>query len=257
MYRNKTVDKITIFIYTSNNIWGCINQSFGENGMRNTKKLTFLILLIALAIFLSGCSTFQYLDGSQDKDVLEFCTGEQLNALGETPDMERRRIEIEKRAKMQVNSAQSKRRTVEKEKVGLEGEIDTLKKDISSLEEKLASLNEENKGLKSEQNQARLQSIAAKVNLVGVKIKVLSGSGSLNPALDMVKQLEANGYKVERTDIAPSTDFSSDKVFFTKGNDSTAREIAEKIGSTAVAAPMTWDSEFDIIVVTRNKDFVK
>ena len=234
-----------------------MNRSSGENRMRNIKNLSILILLTALVILLGGCSAFKYLDGSQDKDVLEFCTGEKVNALGETSEMERRRIEIEQRAKQQVNSELSKRKQVEKENSGLLGEIDTLKKDLSGLEEDLASIKEENRAMKTKQVQARLQNIAAKVDLDVVKIKVLSGSGSLTPALDMVKQLEANGYKVERTDIAPTTDFSSDKVFFKKGNDSTAKKIAEKIGSTAVAAPMTWDSEFDIIVVTRNKDFVK
>lgn len=234
-----------------------MNQQFGENGMRNIKTLTILISLMALVLLLGGCSAFQYLDGSQDKDVLEFCTGEKLNAMGETPEMERRRMEIEQRAKQQVSTEVSKRRQAEKERSGLVGEIDTLKKDLDELEEEIASLKQENRGLKSEKIQARLQSIAAKVDLDHVKIKVLSGSGSLAPALDMVKQLEAIGYKVERTDIAPSTDFSSDKVFFTKGNVGAAKKIAKKIGPTAIAAPMTWKSEFDIIVVTRNKDFVK
>ena len=234
-----------------------MNQLFGENGMRNIKTLSILISLMALALLLGGCSVLKFLDGSQDKEVLEFCTGEKVNALGETPAMERRRIEIEQRAKQQVNSEVSKRRQAEKERSGLLGEIDTLKKDLSSLEEEISSVKKENRGLKSEKIQARLQNIAAKIDLDDVKIKVLSGSGSLTPALDMVKQLEANGYKVERTDLAPSTNFSRDKVFFKKGNDSTAKNIAEKIGPTAIAAPLTWKSEFDIIVVTRNKDFVK
>lgn len=225
--------------------------------MRNIKKLIILISLMALVILLGGCSAFKFLDGSQDMDVLEFCTGEKVNAMGETAEMERRRIEIEQRAKQQVNSELSKRRKAEKEKSGLLGEIKTLEKDLSELEDEIASVKDENRAMKSKQIKTRLQSIAAKVDLDVVKIKVLSGSGSLTPALDMVKKLEASGYKVERTDLAPSTDFSSDKVFFKKGNDSTAKKIAEKIGSNAVAAPMTWDSEFDIIVVTRNKDFVK
>ncbi len=234
-----------------------MNQLFGENGMRNIKTLSILISLMALVLLLGGCSTLKYLDGSQDKEVLEFCTGEKLNALGETPDMERRRIEIEQRAKQQVNSEASKRREVEKERSGLLGEVNTLKKDLNALEEEIASVKKENRGLKSDRIKARLQNIAVKIDLDDVRIKVLSGSGSLASALDMVKQLEANGYKVERTDLAPSTDFSRDKVFFKKGNDSTAKKIAEKIGPTAKAAPMTWKSEFDIIVVTRNKDFVK
>ncbi len=234
-----------------------MNQLFGENGMRNIKTLSILISLMALVLLLGGCSAFKFLDGSQDKDVLEFCTGEKVNAMGETPEMERRRIEIEQRAKQQVKSEASKRRQAEKERSGLLGEIDTLKKDLSELEEELTSIKKENMAMKSERIQTRLQSIAAKVVLDDVKIKVLSGSGSLTSALDMVKQLEANGYKVERTDLAPSTDFSNDKVFFTKGNDATAKKIAEKIGPTAKAAPMTWKSEFDIIIVTRNKDFVK
>ncbi|MCK4911110.1 MAG: LytR C-terminal domain-containing protein [Thermodesulfovibrionales bacterium] len=195
---------------------------------------------------------FKFLDGSQDREVLSFCTGEKVNAMGETSGMERRRIEIEQRAKEQVNSEVSKRLKAEKEKSGLDGEI-------SDLENQVASLERENRELKAEKVKSRLENIAAKVSLDldKVKIKVLSGSGSLASALEMTKHLESNGYKVERTDMAPSTDFSRDKVFFRKGNNSTAKEIAKNIGSTAVAAPMTWKSKFDIIVVTRNKDFAK
>lgn len=216
--------------------------------------------MLSALLVLSGCATFKFLDGSNEKEIQSFCSGEKVNPLGETTEMTRRRVEIEQRAMEKVQSEASKRQVAEKkynkDTVRLNNEIDSLQIDINSLEGQISDLERENRKLMAKSIIARVQNISAKVNIPlpkKVKIKVLSGSGTLIPAFAMVKKLEGMGYKVDRSDIAPSTAFPNEKVFYSEGHEAEGKLLAGKISPDAVAAPMSWDSIFDIIVVTSNK----
>ncbi len=211
--------------------------------------MSAVIILTSLMFLLSGCSMFRYLDGSQDSEVLSFHTGEKVNAQGETESMERKRIEIEKRAQQQIKEEGEKR---EQE---FSQERSQMKDEIGTLKQQIASLSMETKGLKETQKQEALQNVALSISIQESKIKVLSGSGSILSALDMVKKLEAMGYKVGVTDMAPTTEFPKDKVFYSKGKEELAMRLAGQISNNAVTAPLTWNSIFDIIVVTKNENF--
>ncbi len=217
--------------------------------MRFLKTMSVVIILTSLMFLLSGCSMFKHLDGSKDSEVLSFHTGEKVNAQGETESMERRRIETEQRAQQQIKEEGEKR---EQE---FSQERSQMQDEIGNLKQQIASLSMENKGLKETQKQGALQNVALSVSIQKSKIKVLSGSGSILSALDMVKKLEAMGYKVATTDMAPTTEFPKDKVFYSKGNAALAKHLAGQISGNAVAAPLTWNSIYDIIVVTRNENF--
>lgn len=83
-----------------------------------------------------------------------------------------------------------------------------------------------------------------------IRIKVLSGDGSPTSAKRMAVRLERYGYKVERTDIATKRNLNKTKIFYSEGNRMHAAEIFRKIGGNADLKSLTWQSAFDIIIVT-------
>jgi len=89
----------------------------------------------------------------------------------------------------------------------------------------------------------------AKVAPSTVKLKVLSGTGNLLSGQQMAKTLTDKGYKAESVDLAPRP-FEQNTVYYAKGREAAAEEIRKIIGGDAVAKPLSWDSEFEIIVVT-------
>jgi hypothetical protein len=211
-------------------------------------KFRFLALVISSS-FILGCSTFRYLDGSTENEVTSFCTGKQVNAMGETPEMERRRKEIEQKADEIAQKEASLEKAKEEEKAELMNQIGFLKEDVSELEQQIAALEAENTKLK--QSKGPLTAISART--APLRIKVLSGNGSLLSAKQTAARLRKMGYAIDRTDLAPSTAFPREKVFFAKGYESEAKELARKLSSDSVSAPISWKSIFDIIVVTRNE----
>jgi uncharacterized small protein (DUF1192 family) len=228
--------------------------------MLKIKTVRLIILMVILTFALGGCSTFKYLDGSTEREVAQFCTGQKVNALGETESMQRRRVEIEQQAQQQISSALEKRRLAEKDKNTISNELDTLKGDVGELEDQIAVLEAENRKFKADKIKSRLENISMNVDMPAhsgsskANIKVLSGSGTLAPAIAMVKKLEKMGYKIDKMDLAPSTAFPKNKVFFSKGFSGEAKALANTMGSEVVTTPLTWKSKFDIIVVTRNQD---
>lgn len=84
-----------------------------------------------------------------------------------------------------------------------------------------------------------------------LKIKVLSGTGDLNSAKEMAKELEKTGYKIKFVDYAPRSNFINNTIYFAEDFKSQAEKLASSIGSeNAVIKPLSWPSEFDLIVVT-------
>lgn len=82
-----------------------------------------------------------------------------------------------------------------------------------------------------------------------LSIKALSGDGGMLSVRKVEEQLKGLGYKVERVDVAPFK-FKTLTVFYNKGYKIEAEEMAAKI--KARVRPMTWESVFDIIVVSGN-----
>jgi hypothetical protein len=85
---------------------------------------------------------------------------------------------------------------------------------------------------------------------VPLRIKVLSGDGSPTSAKRMAIKLGRYGYNVERTDIANKRNYKKTAIFYSEGNRKHAAEIFRKIGGNADLKPLTWQSVFDIIIVT-------
>jgi hypothetical protein len=83
-----------------------------------------------------------------------------------------------------------------------------------------------------------------------LKIKVLGGGGSLNSANRMAGRLREMGYGIERIQMAPTSNFSKDTVFYKKGFENEAEDLVARIGGNAISKALTWESIFDLILVT-------
>jgi outer membrane murein-binding lipoprotein Lpp len=83
-----------------------------------------------------------------------------------------------------------------------------------------------------------------------VKIKVLSGTGNIASARNMANALDRMGYKSDSVALAPRSNFEENTVYYAKGFQTTAEEIKKKLGSRTIIKPLSWNSEFDIIVVS-------
>ncbi len=86
-----------------------------------------------------------------------------------------------------------------------------------------------------------------------IDIKVLSGDGDINSAEAMENELENLGYKIYYTDMAPSSNFSQNTVFYAPNFQNKARRLANSLSGKPVLKPISWPSVFDIIVVTGKK----
>ena len=83
-----------------------------------------------------------------------------------------------------------------------------------------------------------------------LKIKVLSGDGNIASAKGLSKKLGKMGYQVKLIDKAPRSDFDTTIVYYGKDHRAAAETMAKRLGSGTATRPLTWSSDFDIIVVT-------
>jgi hypothetical protein len=88
------------------------------------------------------------------------------------------------------------------------------------------------------------------IGAASLKLKVLSGTGKISSAKKMSKTLGSMGYKSEKVDLAPRSNFKQNTVYYAKGFEATANDIKKRLGGTAITKPLSWNSQFDIIVVS-------
>ncbi len=69
----------------------------------------------------------------------------------------------------------------------------------------------------------------------------------------MAKRLVKMGYRVKLIDRGDRSDFAVNTVYHTADHSATAEEIVKKLGGSAITKPLTWQSIFDLIVVTGRK----
>ena len=87
-------------------------------------------------------------------------------------------------------------------------------------------------------------------DLENLKVKVLSGDGKISSAKQMVKTLVKLGYRVRITGMAPRSNFAATTVYFAPDYQKEANAMAIQLGGNTISKPLSWPSEFNIIVVT-------
>jgi len=196
------------------------------------------ILLIVLFVFLlSGCASFRCLDGGCQKDMQDLTTA--------CVDLRNEVIHLTKEGKVkqsQIEALERDRNTLKTETVSLSEENKNLKLAASTMEKSAAV--EKQASMKAEEK-PKIAGDASKE----LRIKVLTGTGKISSAKTLSKKLTNMGYKVERIDRAPYSNFPSGTIFFSSQSEKKAREMAERLGKNVAVKPVTWRTVFDVIVV--------
>ena len=86
-------------------------------------------------------------------------------------------------------------------------------------------------------------------DLKTLKVKVLSGDGKMSSAKQMVKTLVKLGYRIKFTGMAPRANFAANTIYFAPDYKNEANNMAIQLGGNTISKPLTWPSEFNIIVV--------
>jgi regulator of replication initiation timing len=83
------------------------------------------------------------------------------------------------------------------------------------------------------------------------RIKVLWGNGKPASAKKLAARLTSLGYKVEKTGTATRQNYRNNMVYYSKDAKYTAQKLARQL--KAEVKPLTWKSEFNILVVAGGK----
>jgi hypothetical protein len=191
---------------------------YGVTSIRKEERMTVRVLSVLITVLLlvaaSGCA---HLQSDIDKNA---------NKIGE---LNRENLELQ--TKVEELEAQIA--------AGAGGNVAALNREMQALKSRLAEL------------EAKPVEVAEVVETDrgSLRIKVLSGDGDISTAKQAAKRLQGMGYSIERTDLAPTTNFSADKVFYAADLSAEAQTLAMEIGAGTIVRPLTWPSVFDIIVV--------
>jgi predicted nuclease with TOPRIM domain len=193
-------------------------------------KAFFSILLTLLLV--SGCSS---LHSSCQKDIQELTTAN---------------VDLRKEL-ADLTAKENEKRT----------QVETLERERNSLKVDIAALAEENKNLKSSMAvkepapaEKTGQPNAEQIGTLNksnkeFRIKVLTGTGKMQSARLLSKKITKMGYRVKKIDRAGRSNFTNDTVYYAQDAEKAAREMAERLGGKTIIKPLTWPTDFDIIVV--------
>jgi septal ring factor EnvC (AmiA/AmiB activator) len=182
-------------------------------------------IVLALALFMSGCTTMQKQIDS-NTETTELLSSRQDESSETLEALETRIFAIENSiASVEAHSTGSVQQ--------MQDSLDATKKDIASIKRRL--------------------SIGSAARKALMKVKVLAGDDDLKKAKTAAKKLERNGFSVRIVDFTPEPRFKHPVVYYAKGFRYEAKEIARLMGKRAEVRKLTWNSVYDIILVTAGK----
>ena len=221
----------------------------------------FLFLMSSLAV----CSFLRYIDGS---------TQEEIEQMGnpvlwkKTADLERQnqlRQETDAALSTRIDHLQGSLSKVDGSLKQMEvnvgqltaglpmeetsGAASSAKKGIlAAMRDDAAQVNERVKRL--EENGAALREDFETIKAAVLPLKVLSGTGKRASARKMALRLSKLGYRVDRIALATRKTFKQNVVFYKGSYREAAAKLAADIGGRTVTRPMTWRSQYGMIVVS-------
>ncbi len=89
-----------------------------------------------------------------------------------------------------------------------------------------------------------------KIDKEKLKIKVLIGNRKRTSAERLAVQLKIMGYTVDRIDTAPRSNFNKLTIYSKEEFRAFAREIGQGLGKNFINKKLSWESRFDLILVT-------
>ncbi len=231
---------------------------------------TRCLAIMAMVLFCSGCAALKYFDGSSEEERKLFSSSKQ--ELRQEADAAKSQYEKEKQLSAEREN------TIRK----LNAEVSELKGDLAQKKTQLEELQE---SVAKENARARLQdetlrdaakkqegpvvavpskSTSGEIrkearegtktegrerSASAIRLKVLSGNGKMAVAVRAAKKLAALGYKVAKIDLAPRSNFHGLTLYYTAGYEKEAQQLRKKFGADMEIKPMTWASEFPLILV--------
>jgi len=241
------------------------------------RKITYITLLFILLT--TGCSLFRFVDNSSPEELQKFETSKddlwnQKKALEQEKATYLKQIADQQAQIILMNRGMSEQQTRIDQTASQMAEskrlIEELNDQIRQIErEREKSLKEAvkeaeplppgketpTKMIKGLKKEARKKPAAAPAagETGAVRIKVLAGDGNIASARAMAKRITKMGYQVKRIDRAERTDFALNTIYHTPDHATTADEIMKKLGGSTIVMPLTWQSVFDLIIVTGRK----
>ncbi|MBW2193009.1 MAG: LytR C-terminal domain-containing protein [Deltaproteobacteria bacterium] len=201
-------------------------------------RASAFIFVLSVCFVLLGCSTIQHLDGTSDEEMKIF----KMNKKEIYSDLKKSEVENE-RLQKQIDIVTEQNRSLNtevdrsrKDNQRLTRENETLRMQLAEIQENVATPAFAEP--KNERNIGRL------------KIKVLSGNGDLTSAKSVAEKLRGMGYRIQMIDRAPRSDFDNTTIYFAPNREDEAGHLMFNMGGNPVLKPLSWPTEFDLIVVT-------
>jgi hypothetical protein len=210
-------------------------------------RTCFLVLVLYLGFVFQGCAALEYFDGSSREEIVQFrMTREEMWNEMKTLQFKNanlgRQLEILREQNQRItDQTESKIAEITDKNAALANEI-------RRLEEENKTAIDENRVLA--EKVSTLQHEYETLSTRKLRVKVLTGDGNLNSAIDMARKLESMGYTIGLIDHAPRSNFSQNTVFFASKSQHQANCLVTGLGDNTISKPLSWSSVFDLIVVT-------
>ena len=203
--------------------------------------------ILFLGCLLFSCATWGKINGTtpEEKEKLKM-SKDQLWDANKRYEVENRRLQGQiEQLKNDATGNENEIRKLRKEAAALKKENTRLKNEKKALEDKIAESEQEKPAPVSDTPDPGL-----KKPVESLKIKVLGGDGTLRSANKMAVLLREMGYRIELIHMAPTSNFSKNTVFYKQDFKNEAEDLVARIGGNAISKALTWQSIFDLIVVT-------
>lgn len=209
------------------------------------QRRIIVVTLLLLFLTTTGCTLFRFIDNSSPEEMQKFSTSKD---------------ELWNRAR----ALEDEKAAHQKQLADQQAEIDRIARDLAYCQNettqadgRVAELSKtiDNLSAQLKQRQEIAQTAPPPPKEAGPerkpsKIKVLAGDGDIGSARSLAKRLGKMGYPVKLIDKAPRSDFKVNTIFFAPGYQAAAAALARQLGRGAVSKPLTWQSIFNIIIVT-------
>jgi regulator of replication initiation timing len=207
-------------------------------------RVYLIILILHLGFVFQGCASLKYLDGSSEAEIRKFkMTKDEM--WNEMQGLKIENAKLQEQINILREEDQGIRDEDENKMARMRDQNESFNEQINSLKEENQRLSDENQDLRKELTKLQLRYERGKF-----MIKVLSGDGDLNSAMEMAKKLRNMGYNIKLIDYAPRSNFLRNIVFFSPKFQKKGKQLVFRIGGNTVSKPLIWYSIFDLIVVT-------
>ena len=185
-------------------------------------RIWAFISLIVIAFLLSGCATYEK----------------------ERMDLTSANVELRKELVKKEDALKYHQKVVADQKA----EIAELEKENTALTTKVSAIDKKGQPEQAAEikQPAQAQAEKSEASLKSLRIKILAGALQMKKARIVSTTLIKSGYKIARLDRVPKT-FAQTTVYYAADHQDAGGIIAKEIGK-AVTKPLSWKSEFDIII---------